>query len=379
MALKTLHKLKQLLNHLLKTNQIDEYTEIVIEIARELNDNNMRAAIRTYQNNREKENLKYKKQIEEINEECNTSFDSNDSQLLKKMYLWNEQDKTCLYTGKRINLCDALNGNKYDIEHTIPASMSFDSELKNLTLADTDYNRTIKKKQIPSQLQEYNEILKRVDFMKDKIDKFEKKLQDNFRDTKTLQDKFKKDISIQKRHIIKFELKYWKEKYKTFTAKEYKLGWRNSQLRDTQIITKYALPFLKTVFKRVSVEKGITVNNFKEIYKVKLDDKKDRSKHSHHAIDAAILTLIPNSYHREKILEKFNEAKEINKKYHTLPMDWEAFKASTIILIENEVIGNNLVDDRKLTQTFKRVRKRGRIIYDDLSNKKPRIAKWGYH
>ena len=76
MALKTLHKLKQLLNHLLKTNQIDEYTEIVIEIARELNDNNMRAAIRTYQNKREKEKLKYKKQIEEINEECNTNFDS---------------------------------------------------------------------------------------------------------------------------------------------------------------------------------------------------------------------------------------------------------------------------------------------------------------
>ena len=375
MALKTLHKLKQLLNHLLKTNQIDEYTEIVIEIARELNDNNMRAAIRTYQNKREKEKLKYKKQIEEINEECNTNFDSNDSQLLKKLYLWNEQDKTCFYTGKKINLFDALNGNKYDIEHTIPASMSFDSELKNLTLADTNYNRTIKKKQIPYQLQDYNEILKRVDFMKDKIDKFEKALKDNFRYTKTLQDKSKKDKSIQNRHIIKFELKYWREKYKTFTAKEYKLGWRNSQLRDTQIITKYALPFLKTVFKRVSVEKGITVNNFKEIYKVKLSDKKDRSKHSHHAIDAAILTLIPNSYERDKILGKFYEAKEFNKKYHTVPLNWESFKASTIILIENEVIGNNLVDDRKLTKTFKKVRKRGRIIYNDLLNKKPRIAK----
>ena len=55
-------------------------------------------------------------------------------------------------------------------------------------------------------------------------------------------------------------------------------------------------------------------------------------------------------------------------------MNWESFKASTIILIENEVLGNNLVDDRKLTQTFKKVRKRGRIIYNDLLNKKPRIA-----
>ena len=380
MALKTLHKLKQLLNYLLQTNQIDEDTRIVIEIARELNDNNMRTAIRTYQNNREKESEGYTKQIEEINKECNTDFDVTDKTLLKKIRLWNEQNRRCIYTGETINMCDVLNGNIYDIEHTIPASMSFDSELKNLTIADTDFNRNIKKKQIPTQLpnfykdaiingKTYSAIEPRLSFMKDKVEKLERDLRDNLRYTKTLSDKGKKDIAIQKRHLIKFDLKYWKKKYNTFTIEEYKPQWRNSQLRDTQIMTKYALPYLKTVFKRVTVQKGIVVDDFKRIYKVLLDEKKDRSKHSHHAIDAAILTLIPSSYHREKILEKYNMAQELKQKYHTSPIGWKDFKASYIIDIEKEVLANNLVDDRTLTPTYKKVRKRGKVQYVSFTDK----------
>lgn len=365
MALKTLHKLKQLLNYLLQTNQINEDTRIVIEIARELNDNNMRAAIRTYQNRREKENEAYAKQIEEINAECKTTFDITDKTLLNKIRLWNEQSKICLYTGDTINMCDVLNGNKYDIEHTIPVSMSFDSELKNLTIADTNFNRHIKGKQIPTQLSNYQKIKPRLFFMKDKIEKLERDLKDNLRFTKAISDKSQKDISVQKRHIIKFELKYWKKKYDTFTIEEYKPQWRNSQLRDTQIVTKYALPYLKTVFKRVTVEKGVTVDNFKRIYSVLLDDKKDRNKHSHHAIDAAILTLIPSSYYREKILEKYSEAKEIKQKYHAIPIGWKNFKASYIINIEKEVLANNQEDDRILTATYKKVRKRGKVVKNE--------------
>src|SRR5690606_10271117 len=71
MALKTLHKLKHLLNYLLQTNQIDPHTRIVIEIARELNNANYRIALERWQNQRERENNNYKKIIEEINKICN--------------------------------------------------------------------------------------------------------------------------------------------------------------------------------------------------------------------------------------------------------------------------------------------------------------------
>lgn len=375
MALKTLHKLKQLLNYLLIHNKIDIETEVIVEIARELNNNNMRAAIKKYQDNREKENEKFKEQIAEINKECRTDFDVNNKTLLQKMFLWQEQNKKCLYTGKTISCKDVLDGNMFDLEHTIPASISFDSRLENLTLADTTFNRQIKGNRIPFELEEYyKDILNNISFMKDKIEKLKVDIKDNVNTCGVIQDKGRKDELIQKRHLLKFDLKYWKEKYSTFTTKEFKLGWRNSQLKDTQIVTKYALPYLKTVFKRVSVEKGLTVNYFKEIYKVKIDKEKDRSEHSHHAIDAAILTLIPNSYDREKILEKYFEAKYHKKKYHQKPKNWKNFKPSQIISIKNKVLANNLIDDRKLTPTFKKVRKRGKIQYKTELKKEPKIA-----
>ncbi len=376
MALKTLHKLKQLLNYLLITDQIDEQTRIVIEIARELNDNNKRAAIQKYQRDREKKNKVYIEQIEEINKEGKTNYNSKDKTLLRKMRLWDEQGGICLYTNETINKCDVLNGNEFDLEHTIPASMSFDSELKNMTLANSSFNRHIKAKQLPTRLanydvdctingKEYTAIKPRLKFMEDKIEKLQLELKDNLRKTKYISDKGIKDKKIQDRHIIKFELDYWRKKHDTFTIKEYKPQWRNSQLRDTQIVTKYALPYLKTVFKHVSVQKGTVTDHFKEIYNVKLDEKKDRTKHSHHAVDAAILTLIPSSYEREKLLEEFFKARESKSTFHTSPKNWKNFDAGHIIEIENSVLANNLVNDRILTPTFKKVRKRGKIVKND--------------
>lgn len=390
MALKTLHILKKLLNYLLQSGKIDENSRVVVEIARELNDANMRAAIETYQRNREKENVTFSKHIEEINRICKTNYDPLDETLIRKIRLCKEQGNICLYTGKTINECDLFNASKFDIEHTIPATMSFDSELKNLTLADTHYNRALKKKQIPTQMANFDEdakidgksytaIAPRLEFMKKKIGKLEADLKDSIRKVKFISDKERKDDEIQNRHIIKFNLDYWKKKYDTFTTEEYKSQWKNSQLRDTQTVTKYALPYLKTVFRHVSVQKGTVVNDFKYIYKVLLDNKKDRDMHVHHAIDAAILTLIPTNYYREKELEEYNKAKESKKKYHSIPVGWDNFKPAYIINIEKEIVANKIVDDRRLKQTFKKARKRGKVQYssnvDANGNRLPIFAK----
>ena len=354
MALKTLHKLKHLLNFLLQTEQIDPHTRIVVEIARELNNANYRKALEKWQNDRERENETFKKRIEEINQECQTNFDVNNKSLIRKIRLWEEQNRKCLYTGETINMCDVLNGEYYDIEHTIPASISFDSELKNLSLANKDFNANVKGKKYPTQLDNYNDtstfngqtiqpIIKNLESIfgkrtveKKKIKKkgVEKEITivkwkkiteletqlDSLKNLGNIDSKEKKDYFIQKRHLLKFELDYLKRKLQTFTIEEYKASWRNSQLRDTQIMTKYAVPYLKTIFNRVEVQKGNVVNNFKEIYGVKLffGEKKDRTKHSHHAVDAAILTLIPKPVHRDKILKNYNLEKDngTGRTYH---------------------------------------------------------------
>lgn len=407
MALKTLHKLKHLLNFLLQTARIDKQTRVVVEIARELNNANHRKALEKWQNDRERENETFKKRIEEINEECQTSFDVNDKNLIRKIRLWEEQSRKCLYTGETINMCDVINGEYYDIEHTIPASISFDSELKNLSLANKDFNSNVKGKKYPSQLDNYDDtsifdgktiqpILKNIETIfgkrtieKKKIKKkgVEKEITigkwtkianletelSKLKSLRGVEPKDKRDNLIQKRHLLKFELDYLKSKLQAFTVEEYKASWRNSQLRDTQIMTKYAVPYLKTIFKRVEVQKGNVVNDFKEIYSVKLfGEKKDRSTHSHHAVDAAILTLIPKPVYRDKILKEYNLEKDRGtaRTYHEQPLDWENFKTAYIKEIEDEILINNHKDYRTLTPTFKKVRKRGKIDYDKNGNVK---------
>lgn len=401
MALKTLHKLKRLVNYLIETGKIDKDTRIVIEIARELNDANKRKAIERWQRDREKQNDIYKKQVEEINKECGTSFNAEDKTVIDKIRLWEEQNRLCIYTGKTIGLCDVLNGGKFDFEHSIPASMSFDNELKNLTLADKHYNQQIKGKKLPTECPNYseealgyppilstlqsifgrmNEVEKKVKgkiIIKRSFEKIEhlEKLYEEWRG-KTSDDKEIKDNIIIRRHTIRMDLDYWRYKLRTFTDTEYKAGWRNSQLRDTQTITKYAVPFLKTVFNKVEVQKGNITADFRKIYKVQPRfEKKERTKHSHHAIDAAVLTLIPPAAIRDKILLRFNEANENKQGYHEKPKQWDNFHQQHILSIEDEVLINYQAQHRTLTPTYKTVRKRGEVqhVKEKLAN-----GKWQY-
>ncbi|MGI9579810.1 type II CRISPR RNA-guided endonuclease Cas9 [Chryseobacterium sp. RRHN12] len=411
MALKSLHKLRNLVNYLLQTGKIDEETRVVIEIARELNDKNKRKAIEIWQKEREKENDVYRKELVVYREQFPNVNLIDEDTLVRKIRLWHEQNKICLYTGKPISFSDLIIGNKYDFEHTIPASISFDNELKNLTIADSVYNRLQKGKKFPTQLvnydteqvingESYNPILRNIEFLfgerkveyKElkgktekivtwkKIEELEKLFDEWKKKASYASTKEYKDFCIVKYHTMKMDLDYLKSKLATFTITEYKAGWRNNQLRDTQIITKYSLPYFKTLFKRVSVEKGGVTNIFKKIYKVQSrDSKKDRSVHSHHAQDAAILTLIPNAFHRERIIKAYqNEIdNRTGKTYHELPMDWNNFSENYILGLKDEVLINNLTDNRTITQTSKTIRKKGKIVYDiDKSgNRKKRVAR----
>lgn len=147
MAMRSLHRIRHVVNALLDKGIIDRGTEVHIELGRELNDANMRAAIRR-QNNANKQ-IKAKAAAEISKHFKN--FGSSESDMTKallwaeqvrdidilKCKLWNEQHAICLYTGKQIGLSDIFGPNpKYDIEHTIPRSRGGDSTMENLTLCD---------------------------------------------------------------------------------------------------------------------------------------------------------------------------------------------------------------------------------------------------
>lgn len=372
MAMKTLHHLKRFINYLLDQEKIDENTRIVIEIARELNDANRRKAIEKWQRDREKQNKEYSEAIKEIAEKHGFNIDPNNNDIIDKYRLWIEQGKQCLYTGKIINCTELFDGTRFDYEHTIPVDLSFDNELKNLTIADSKYNREIKQKRIPTELPNYENdvvigeeiytaIKPRLKFIKEKVEHFENQVEYWKKESKKAVSKDRKDFCIQQRHYNQFELEYWEKKLDTFTITEFKTGWRNSQLRDTQIITKYALPYLKTVFNKVEVQKGIITAEFRKIYNVGFE--KDRSKHTHHAVDAALLTIIPPPTTRDKLLLAHFEAMENKIRFHSSPTEWKNYSPQYLKNIEDETLINYIKQNRTLVPTIKRIRKRGKIQY----------------
>ena len=171
MAMRSLHRIRHVVNALLDKGIIDRGTEVHIELGRELNDANMRAAIRRQNKLNESERAKAKAALKEqgINNASETDID--------KYILWDEQHKKCLYTGKQIGFCDIFGpDSKYDIEHTIPRSRGGDSTMENLTLCDSRFNRDVKKTRLPSELANADEVMQRVAFMKEKADDLQKQI-----------------------------------------------------------------------------------------------------------------------------------------------------------------------------------------------------------
>ena len=167
MALRTMHQLKFLINSMIKKGEIDERTKIHIELARELNNKNKRLAIQSWQRDRENDRNKYHEEIIKLyDEQYRKEINPTDDDILKYQ-LWVEQEHKCLYTGETIGICEFIGENpKFEIEHTIPRSLSYDNSQENLTLCNNKFNREIKKNKIPSYLHNHDEILMRIENMK---------------------------------------------------------------------------------------------------------------------------------------------------------------------------------------------------------------------
>lgn len=431
MAMRTLHELRKLVNYMIDTNQIDNDTRIVVEVARELNDANKRWAIEAMQRQREAENQEFAKAIEQLlKEEKNVIahpeietdidkvrlfFELNEEQslpavieededkkgkkkkkaekdeavrwgglgknLIDKYRLWVEQGYQCVYTGKFITLSDLFTEGVIDFEHTVPRSKSFDNSLANLTVCYHDYNRTIKKNQIPTQLNNYNtdydyggkigkctSITSRLEKWKEKVGRIKQQIDFWKTKSKKAADKQWKDDAIRQRHLWEEELRYWKNKLDRFTITEITTGFKNSQKADTQLISKYAFHYLKTYFDKVDVQKGSITAEFRKIYKLQVpDEKKDRSKHSHHAKDAAVLTLIPVAAKRDEILTEYYQHKERHDTFTTEP--YKGFNREFVWNIDDSVLINNITNDQSISPAKRKVRKRGKEQYIPGTNK----------
>jgi CRISPR-associated endonuclease Csn1 len=421
MAYKVLFELRRVINHLIEQGKIDEDTRIVVEIARDLNDANKRWAIETYQRNRENENREIAFAISQLLKDpefkgaadpgnqtdreklrlwTEQALDTNEfwkevlatKDDVKKYRLWKEQDCICIYTGRLIPFTKLFDKNVIQFEHTIPRSKSFDNSLANMTVCYTDYNKDIKKNKLPVELPNYlidtiegKAIMAKLVGWEKRVDSLYNQIELAKSRSKSSMDKTQKDDAIRKKHLLQMEYDYWKNKLDRFTRVNVPAGFKNSQLIDTQIISKYAYHYLKTVFNKVDVQKGTVTSLFRKIYGIQPKyENKDRGKHFHHAIDAAVLTLIPKAAEREAVLKKYFEDSENNQMRNYPLQPFNGFKHQILEVIKDNILINNTPNkDQAFAPATKKVRRRGKIVWlrnmegnlitDESGNKIPKL------
>ena len=300
MAMRSLHMVRKVINHLLRKHIIDEKTEIHIEYARELNDANKRQAIADWQRELSKRHTAYAQNIRQLYKaETGLEIEPTKADILKYQ-LWEEQQHVCLYTGKKIGIANFLGSNpKFDIEHTIPRSRGGDSTQENLTLCESKFNRDTKRDKLPTELANYEEILARIEHWKKQC--YALKLKRDGIRTHSGLEKSIKDSKIRRRHLVGLEYGYLKGKYDRFTMKEVPEGFSRRQGAGIGLISKYAGLFLKSLFKdpkkpnrsNVYVVKGAITAEFRKLWGLQpADEAKSRENHTHHCIDAYTIACI---------------------------------------------------------------------------------------
>lgn len=378
MAMRALHQLRKVLNTLILEGQIDSKTRIHIEMARELNDANKRKGIQDFQKENKDNREKYREEIKKLYlAETNKEIEPTEDDILRYQ-LWIEQNKKEIYEeGKSIGITQIIGNNpEYDIEHTIPRSRSQDNSLMNKTLCSQRFNRSVKKNQMPVELSNHDEILLRVDRWRKEAEKLTWEIEQIVKSTKGASTKEAKDRKIRKRHYLTLKRDYLKGKYDRFVWEEPKVGFKNSQIPDIGIITKYSQAYLKSYFNRVESVKGGMVAEFRKIWGIqksyqendkKYYEVKDRSKHTHHTIDAiTIACMTKDKYDALASAWTLEDKEQISdaRKLLAESKPWKTF-TEDIAKIEEEILVSHYTPDNVKKQAKKIIRVRGKKQFRD--------------
>lgn len=358
MAMRSMFRLRKLVNRLLEEGKIDQDTEIHIEFARELNDANKRNAIAAFTKENQNKNDEARKKIKNLfKAETGKNIEPTDVDVLKYV-LWEEQGHICLYTGKQIGISDFIGANpKFDIEHTVPRSVGGDSTKMNLTLCDSRFNRDVKKTKLPTELPNHEEIMARINDWREKYESLDGQIRRQKKMSKGATTKDQKDAIIRKRHLLELQRDYWRGKYLRFTMESVPEGFSRRQGTDISVISKYARLYLKSLFKHVYTVKGIATSDFRKIWGIqKAYSKKERVNHVHHCIDAIVIACIGLDeynklgayYHDEENHEWYGMSKAYFKK------PWSTF-VEDVEKVQDEIMVYHYTPDNMPKQGRRRI------------------------
>lgn len=244
-----------------------DFDNIVIEMARETNEDDEKKAIQKIQKaNKAEKDAAMLKAANQYNgkAELPHSVFHGHKQLATKIRLWHQQGERCLYTGKTISIHDLINNpNQFEIDHILPLSITFDDSLANKVLVYATANQE-KGQRTPYQA---------LDSMDDAWSFRE--LKAFVRESKALSNK-KKEYLLTEEDISKFDVR------KKFIERN---------LVDTRYASRVVLNALQEYFKahkidtKVSVVRGQFTSQLRRHWGI----DKTRDTYHHHAVDALII------------------------------------------------------------------------------------------
>ena len=290
---RSLTTLRRLVNYLGEHGKLDSSDTIRIELARDVNDFATRKAWQIWQKGREDLRAKAAAEIQNVGKAATEDA-------VTRYLLWEEQAKTCLYTGKTITLEELLAGNAFDVEHTIPRSLSGDDSLANKTICDADYNRKVKQGRVPRGCPNFDEIDVRLRPWREKLEVLERNFRNQTSKCRGVSDPAARGAARIKALVTRFERDYWRDKLRRFEIDAGKLearagelgGFKKRQLVDTGIMTTHAVELLKSVYPATYAVNGSATAFARKAWGIQNDGPKDRSEHTHHAKDAMVIAAL---------------------------------------------------------------------------------------
>ncbi len=347
--------LRRLVNYLRDHGKIDADTTIRIELARGVNSFAERKAWQDWQKKRQALRDAARTELAKVG--VAATEDAIDHYVL-----WTEQGHVCLYTGDSISLQDLVQGNRYDIEHTLPRSLSGDDSLANKTICEAAYNRQTKLGRVPRDCPNWHEIDTRLRPWRETLERLEKDVRNQMQAARRSTDPAARSRARIKALTTRFERDYWRDKLRRFDMEADKLmvkagelgGFKRRQLVDTGIMCSHAVELLKSVYDKVYSVNGAATAFARKAWGIQGDEAKDRSDHTHHAKDAMVIAaLSPTRFTDICTALKDDGRLDCRRPCDVCPSPWPDF-AERVRQACGEILVKHVLRQTTLRQSSKR-------------------------
>lgn len=312
---KGLHEVRRVVNAIIAT--YGKPDSIRVEMARDLEMNTKRYKEFTRQQNKNTkandEAVEKYRQMGVKNPHLGLShYPSRDDKL--KYRIWKDQGERCAYSGEKIGQT-TLFSPEIDVDHILPYSQSLDDSYMNKVVCYAAENR-FKGQRTPIDAFGGNEA--KWQQITGAISRWDKSLRSK---------------------VARFYMTDEDVQARDFAA---------SQLNDTRYISREALKYLKCLGSDVSVTKGFLVSWLRHQWGLNdllgETDKKERSDHRHHTIDAVVIACVDRGFHRKlSSLAKKVEAESPEFKVKDLHIDppWAGIRADLDTALDEVIVSHD--------------------------------------